>query len=335
MADNAQPQRRHPRPSFADGRRRKLSLNSPPPLLAPLTRAQPTTDHCRPVLAITHPAECTTCLVRSDPSLAREYPMQNSDLDSDKKVNPLQIAILIFTLIVLGALTADTISHLPPQVSTLIHWLDTMACIVFFADFCVRFFRAKSKRAFIKWGWIDLLASIPYLPGLRYARLVRVLRVIRLLRGIRSVHRVLQMLFQQKAKTGAASLVLMAFLLVAFSSVSILICEQHSDGTIKSAEDAIWWSVTTVTTVGYGDKVPVTTEGRILAMALMIAGVGMFGGLSGLVASIFLSESDRRSSETREVLARLDALHVKLDALSRAGGRPPGALKDIDAHERK
>ena len=248
--------------------------------------------------------------------------MQNSNPDSDTKVNALQIAILIFTLSVLGALTADTVWHLPPHVSTLIHWLDTMACAVFFTDFCVRFFRAKSKRVFLKWGWIDLLASIPYLPELRYARLVRVLRVIRLLRGLRSVHRVMQILFQQKARTGATSLVLMAFLVIAFSSVSILICEQHGEGNIKSAEDAIWWSVTTVTTVGYGDKVPVTTEGRILAMALMIAGVGMFGGLSGLVASIFLSESDRKSSETCTILARLDALHAKLDALSRDTGRP-------------
>ncbi len=80
--------------------------------------------------------------------------------------------------------------------------------------------------------------------------------------------------------------------------------------------------MTTVTTVGYGDKVPATTEGRILAMALMIAGVGMFGGLSGLVASIFLSDSDRRPSETRDILARLEALHAKLDALSEAASPP-------------
>jgi voltage-gated potassium channel len=248
--------------------------------------------------------------------------MENSKLDNDTTPSAVQLAILIFTLVVLGALTADTIGHLPPQASLLIRWLDTLACAVFFTDFCVRFARARSKSAFMKWGWLDLLASVPYVPGLRFVRLVRVLRVIRLLRGIRAVQRVMQALFRHKAQTGAASLVLMAFLLVAFSSVSILICEQHGDGNIKSAEDAIWWSVSTVTTVGYGDKVPATTEGRILAMGLMIAGVGMFGGLSGLVASIFLSDSDRRSAETREILARLDALHVKLDALSRDAGGP-------------
>ena len=242
--------------------------------------------------------------------------MQNST-PHEEKVNALQIAILILTLILLAALAADTIYKLPLQISSLIQWLDTIACAVFFVDFCVRLFRAKSKPAFLKWGWIDLIASVPYLPALRYARLVRVLRVIRLLRGVRLVYRIRQALFRQKTQVHAVSLAMMAFLILAFSSVSILICEQHADGNIKTAEDAIWWSVTTMTTTGYGDKVPVTTEGRILAMALMIAGMGMFGGLSGLVASIFLTESDTRAPEHGEILARLDALNLKLEALAR------------------
>jgi voltage-gated potassium channel len=246
--------------------------------------------------------------------------MEHSELNNETTLTASQVAILLLTLVVLGALTADTIGHLPQQVSILIHWVDTLACVVFFTDFCVRFSRAKSKSAFMRWGWIDLLASVPYIPWLRYGRLVRVLRVIRLLRGVRAVHRVMQIVFQQKAQTGAAALVLMAFLLVAFSSVSILICEQNGDGNIKSAEDAIWWSVSTVTTVGYGDKVPATTEGRILAMALMFAGVGLFGGLSGLVAALFLGQTEHTPAETREILTRLDALSVKLDALSRVMG---------------
>jgi voltage-gated potassium channel len=249
--------------------------------------------------------------------------MENSEHNSEATPNAFQIAILIFTLVVLAALAVDTVGHPPHQVSTLIHWMDTAACAVFITDFCVRFSRAKSKRAFMRWGWLDLLASVPYVPSLRYARLIRVLRVIRLLRGVRSVHRVMRLLFDHKAQTGAASLVLMAFLLITFSSVSILICEQSADGNIKTAEDAIWWSVSTITTVGYGDKVPVTTEGRILAMGLMIAGVGMFGGLSGLVAAFFLGQGERKPSDLHEVLARLDSLHAKLDGLSRNAAQPP------------
>ncbi len=121
---------------------------------------------------------------------------------------------------------------------------------------------------------------------------------------------------QHRLQGGAASVAFTAFLLIAFSSVSILICECHGDANIKTAEDAVWWSVSTFTTVGYGDKYPVTSEGRVLGMILMVAGMGMFGGISGLATSLFLGGTDRKSADTRAILAKLDLLHAKLDVLS-------------------
>ncbi len=224
---------------------------------------------------------------------------------------------------VLCALIADTALPLPKEISDLIHIADTFACLVFFIDFCLRLYQAESKRVFMRWGWIDLLASIPNLEVLRWGRLVRVLRIIRLLRGIRSVQKVWLLMFRNKFQGGAASAALTAFLLIAFSSSSILICERHGDANIKTAEDAVWWSVSTFTTVGYGDKYPVTSEGRVLGMILMVAGVGMFGGLSGLAASFFLGRQDNKSSDMEEILARLDRLQAKLDMLSRSDD--PGA----------
>jgi voltage-gated potassium channel len=242
--------------------------------------------------------------------------MNESQTSTASKVGVFQMALLVFTIIVLCALVADTVFVLPKEGTDLIHIVDTFACAVFFVDFCIRFYRAESKLAFMKWGWIDLIACIPNLEVLRWGRLVRVLRVIRLLRGIRSVHKALAIIFQNKMKSGAASVAFTGFLLVAFSSVSILICERHGDANIKTAEDAVWWSGSTFTTVGYGDKYPVTTEGRVLGMILMVAGVGMFGGISGLAASFFLGGQDRKSAETKEILARLDQLQAKLDTMS-------------------
>lgn len=148
--------------------------------------------------------------------------------------------------------------------------------------------------------------------------------MIRLLRGVRSVHRILTLSFQNKMQGGAVSLGLMAFLLITFASVSILVCERRGDANITSAEDAIWWSISTITTVGYGDKYPVTTEGRVVGIVLMICGVGMFAGLSGLMASAFLGGQDRKAVGTEEILERLDQLQAKLNRLSHEQGIAAG-----------
>ena len=71
----------------------------------------------------------------------------------------------------------------------------------------------------------------------------------------------------------------------------------------------MWWAVTTMTTVGYGDRFPVTTEGRLVGVFLMIAGIGVFGSFSGLVASWFLSprrqEVDAEIAELKAMLAEI------------------------------
>jgi voltage-gated potassium channel len=243
--------------------------------------------------------------------------MSTSQARSTANVGIFQIAILILSLVLLGALAADTVLELPTEVRGVIQGADTAVCVILLADFFVRLYRAESKLVFMKWGWIDLIASIPNLDVLRWGRLVRVLRVIRLLRGVRSVHRVLRLILENKMEGGAVSLGLMAFLLVTFSSVSILVFERQEGSNIKSAEDAIWWSIATMTTVGYGDKYPITTDGRVVGIVLMVCGVGMFAGLSGLVASLFLGGQERRSSELDKILARLERIEAKLEDPSR------------------
>jgi voltage-gated potassium channel len=241
--------------------------------------------------------------------------MSESQLGKGHQIGTFQLALLVYTILVLCALVADTLLALPKQISDLIHMIDTLGCVLFFADFCYRLYRAESKLRFMKWGWIDLIASVPNLEILRWGRLVRVLRIIRLLRGVRSIQIVLRAVFRE-TRGRVGSILFSAVLLVAFSSVSVLVCERQPDANIKTAEDAVWWSITTLSTVGYGDKYPVTTEGRVVGVILMVAGVSMFGCLSGLAASFFLGEQERSQSEMNEVLARLDRLQTKLDALS-------------------
>jgi len=258
-----------------------------------------------------------------------------SDSQSGKmtQVGVFPVAILVLTVLNLCALVADTVLALPQEMTRLIHAIDTAVCGVFFFDFAIQLYRAESKFAFLKWGWIDLIACIPNIDFLRWGRLVRVLRIIRLFRGMRSLQKILKMIFQDRIETGVVSLGLMLFLLVAFTSVSVLMCENHADGNIKTAEDAVWWSVVTVTTVGYGDKYPVTTEGRIIGSMLMIAGVGTFAALSGLAASFFLGAKDRKPDELHEVLARLDAMEARLIKRQDDERPKPNATRDDNLRE--
>ncbi|HYA79026.1 MAG TPA: ion transporter [Candidatus Nitrosopolaris sp.] len=243
--------------------------------------------------------------------------MQNDDSNPHEEVGIFQIVILILSFIVLGALVADAAFNLPLEVSGVLRKLDTLVCIVFLVDVCVRFHRAKTKLAFLKWGWIDAMASIPYLPILRWGRLVRVLQIIRLIRALRATHKITALLLKNRFQTGVASVILTSFLVIIFGSLGILICEQPDpQANIKTADDALWWSVATVTTVGSTDKYPVTTEGRLLAMIVMFCGVGLFGGMSGLAASFFIGAKEKTIvTEENKILARLEKLEEKIDRL--------------------
>jgi voltage-gated potassium channel len=249
-------------------------------------------------------------------------------LNESERLGMFQIAVLVLSIVLLLCFVADSFLTLPAELSRLFQTVDTAICVVFLGDFCVRLSRAEDKRNFMKWGWIDLIASIPNLDVLRWGRMIRILRVIRILRGLRSIQRVLLILTKKKIETGAVSLALSAFLLIVFSASSILVVEQHDSANIKTAEDAVWWAVSTITTVGYGDKYPVTSEGRVLGMLLMITGVGMFGGLSGLIASMFLEGRNRNSQDLIEVIKRLEQMDAKLDRLPKAQPESKGGSKD-------
>jgi voltage-gated potassium channel len=86
------------------------------------------------------------------------------------------------------------------------------------------------------------------------------------------------------------------------------------DSNIKTTSDALWWGIATMTTAGYGDKYPVTYEGRIVASILMISGVGLFGTFTGLVSAFLVSPQRKENQASLEdVLAEVKALRAALE----------------------
>ena len=106
------------------------------------------------------------------------------------------------------------------------------------------------------------------------------------------------MLIRKRGRSAFLAASLVALLLVIFCSIAVLNVETGSDSNIKTPEDAIWWSFATITTVGYGDRFPVISEGRIVGAILMCSGVGLFGTFSAFLTSWFIGPADGEKTET-------------------------------------
>ena len=228
------------------------------------------------------------------------------------ELKPFQAIILVLSLLAVAVLTVEIFFAIPPEAQRVMRWTDNLICTLFLFDFSVRFNRAESKLTFMKWGWIELLASIPEIEALRWGRLFRVFRILRIILITRTLRQYLTEFFHNRTQGGVASVFLITFLVIFFSSLSILIAERSSGSMIVTAGDALWWSITTITTVGYGDMYPLTSAGRMIAGVLMITGVGLFGTISGVVASFFLGHEREQRKKEDMLMEHLHHLSTEL-----------------------
>jgi voltage-gated potassium channel len=200
-----------------------------------------------------------------------------------------QLFMLVLCVMALVGIVVQNAFRHDPQIEVVLDYADFIICIAFGVDFFVSLWHApKRRRYLLTWGWLDLLSSIPTLQIARWGRLARIARISRVLRGLRATRLLGEAVLKRRRQSTIAATALLALVLIIFSSTAILHFEVQQDSNIHTAEDAIWWAVSTITTVGYGDRYPVTTEGRVVAALLMVAGVGLFGTFSAALAAWFL-----------------------------------------------
>ena len=242
-----------------------------------------------------------------DPAMNPTQPMDT------KPPGSWQALLLVLSIYVLGALLYETIFVVSPGTHELLRTIDTLICILFLTDFFIRLNRAPNKLQFMRWGWIDLLSSIPQVDFLRWGRAFRVFRIIR---AFRSTRHLIAFTWSHRGQNTFALVSTITILLIIFAAIAVLNLETGEDSNIQSPLDALWWSIVTVTTVGYGDRFPVTPEGRIVAMILMVAGVGLFGTFTGFVASLFAEpKQDQEAAGLSELTAEVRHLHERLERI--------------------
>jgi len=184
----------------------------------------------------------------------------------------LVVAILsIFSIILLSA---SFFLPVESEIARLINYYDYGLCAVFLYDFFNQMKEADHKlKYFFTYGWIDLISSIPMVGAFRYARFFRIFRVIRVFKSIKIL--ILFMRSQRKSSLYGIIVLVICFTVIV-TSILTLYFEQET-GNIKTAEDALWWTFISVTTVGYGDYYPVTGYGKLSATAMIFSGLLAFG----------------------------------------------------------
>ncbi|WP_151524149.1 potassium channel family protein [Serinicoccus kebangsaanensis] len=228
---------------------------------------------------------------------------------------PLMIAALVF----LVAFAIPIINpDLQPGVRRTFLTVQDVVWAIFLVDYVYRFAVAPQKWQFVRRHPIDLAAVA--LPALRPLRLVAALSFVHQVAG-------------EKLRGHLAMYVGVAIVLVVtISSLAVLNAERGEPGaSIETWQDALWWSFVTVTTVGYGDYAPVTAEGRLFAVGLMLCGIALLGIVTASLASWLIeriAEPDpaKQPATTADVTAlteQIDALRADVAALRAEAGRGP------------
>jgi voltage-gated potassium channel len=157
----------------------------------------------------------------------------------------------------------------------------------FAVDFAARVYLADPRWPYARRHWYDV--ALIALPALRPLRLLRLLALARILNRTATGSLV------GRVSTYVLGTAVMAAVLAA---IAILDAEQDSpDANIRTFGDALWWSATTVTTVGYGDRYPVTTEGRFIAVALMLVGIATVGAVIASVTAWLIGQVEVTSAD--------------------------------------
>jgi len=211
---------------------------------------------------------------------------------------------IIATLILISVIgfSIETLPDLKPTTKTILSYIEWFTVAIFALEYLYRVVRAKRKTAFVFsfYGIVDFIAFAPYIlfpfldfRALRLLRFIRFIRIMKLARYNSALQRFGRALSMAKEEIvisiGGTSV------LIYLSAIGIYYFEHQAQPEIfRSVFDALWWSIATVTTVGYGDLYPITTGGRIFTMVILFLGLGLVAGTTGIFSSALLKTRNEK-----------------------------------------
>ena len=235
-----------------------------------------------------------------------------------RAVKALEWPMAILAVLVIPVIVMEDRATTPElrEIAMAINWV---IWIAFAAEFVLRWADDRTW-SFPRKAWFDLLLIVLTPPfavpdAMQGIRSLRLLRVLRLIRAFGVAAMALRLVHRHFGKQKFHYVLVVACATVVLGAVGVFALESGENRSIQHFGDALWWAITTVTTVGYGDITPVTPEGRLIAVVLMLTGIGVIGVFTATVASFLFKEEEGQSPEMAEILARLERIEKRLESL--------------------
>jgi voltage-gated potassium channel len=226
--------------------------------------------------------------------------------------------MMVLALAMIPLIVIPLVLDLSPAMERAFLSIDYVLWAVFAAEYGIKLYLAPNRRRFVARHIPDLIiVVVPMLRPLRVLRSVRLLRLLRLVllggfaaKGVRETRSILR-------HRGLNWVLLIVLVLNMIAAAAVLEFERgNPQANIDSYPDALWWAVTTITTVGYGDRFPMSPAGRGVAVVLMIAGIAMFGVITATIAAYFVEQKAEEDVAGRldQIVKRLDRIEARLAA---------------------
>jgi voltage-gated potassium channel len=215
----------------------------------------------------------------------------NQPAEEKELVVNINYEIFVLALVVMSLVNWVLILLMrPTPAQDQVVWIMNVGLSVFLLlDFAYRLWQHPQRWRFVgqRGGWMLLLGSLP-LPFAGILRLIWTWLAMRRLRNS-DFRQMSKIVVQRRAQSTLLTAVLAAVIMLEVGAVFILDAESAStQANIHTGIDALWWNIVTLATVGYGDKYPVTTAGRVIGVIVIIVGVGLFSALTSFLAQWFL-----------------------------------------------
>jgi voltage-gated potassium channel len=232
----------------------------------------------------------------------------------------VELPMLALALLFLPLLLVPEFVRVSAEVRQGLVVADWFIWSAFALELGIKTFLAPNRKQYVIRHWYDVVIVV--IPFLRPLRIVRSLRVLRMGRALRLVSVGTRLMTEARLLVTSHGLhyavLLASIVFFALAGLALAFERNAGEANIRTLGDALWWSMATATTVGYGDRFPVTTEGRTIAVLLMFLGVGLFSLVTASIAATFVKPATEKQEATLEdVLQRLEEMEARLLAVQR------------------